>query len=327
MGFSFGFEEDNVANETSLGDPLDALDPSEPARLVCVEELLNGLVGTRISFEEDDKAPGVFKRDLFDVKQQLMTEDSMTQGEEDEMFKILIGDTAEDLRKGVYEGGLKSWECSYDMIDRLKQTQVANDQPINIIEIGCGTSLPSLFLFNQHPSNAHFILCDYNYQVLRLVTLPNLLANWAATTHENEDSRQLYIDQPLIDRFLAWIHAQNIAISFISGAWSNEFLQIIHHLLPSMESQQNLVLTSETIYSPEAIPVIGEILLRLTHSDRPYTILTAKDFYFGVGGSVPQLLEFWNARGSQYRWTVDKVSSHLKRSIITLSKLKQPTTD
>ena len=34
---------------------------------------------------------------------------------------ILLGDTSEDLRKNIYEGGLKSWECSYDLVDLLSE--------------------------------------------------------------------------------------------------------------------------------------------------------------------------------------------------------------
>lgn len=46
----------------------------------------------------------------------------------------------------------------------------------NIIELGCGSSLPSLTILNQFQFG-QLHLSDFNSQVLRLVTVPNLIGN------------------------------------------------------------------------------------------------------------------------------------------------------
>ena len=58
----------------------------------------------------------------------------------------------------------------------------------SILELGCGTALPSCFPIkesNQFQSSSdsglRLILSDFNYDVLRLVTVPNLLIHWAST--------------------------------------------------------------------------------------------------------------------------------------------------
>src|SRR4051812_11915251 len=51
-------------------------------------------------------------------------------------------------------------------------------------QLGAGTAVPSLTLFartlsgNENTGKTHFTFADYNSDVLRLVTLPNLLLTW-----------------------------------------------------------------------------------------------------------------------------------------------------
>lgn len=47
------------------------------------------------------------RRDLFDVRFQILNEDGT------------IADEQSDLIPGVYEGGLKTWECSLDLISEI----------------------------------------------------------------------------------------------------------------------------------------------------------------------------------------------------------------
>jgi protein-histidine N-methyltransferase len=54
------------------------------------------------------------RRELFDAKMQLMAEDD---GGEDS--SIFSGLDDSDIRTNVYEGGFKSWECSYDLAKLL----------------------------------------------------------------------------------------------------------------------------------------------------------------------------------------------------------------
>lgn len=53
------------------------------------------------------------RRELFDVRAQLLQEDSSTN---DQVVEQL---DKSDLRSGVYEGGFKTWECSVDLASLL----------------------------------------------------------------------------------------------------------------------------------------------------------------------------------------------------------------
>jgi protein-histidine N-methyltransferase len=48
------------------------------------------------------------RRELFDVKLQLLSEDGAEEAAQ-------YADIPSDLVNGVYEGGLKTWECSIDL--------------------------------------------------------------------------------------------------------------------------------------------------------------------------------------------------------------------
>ena len=63
------------------------------------------------------------RRELFDVRLQLMAEDecleASTNGKESYALNNLGDD---DIRANVYEGGLKSWECSVDLARYLNMS-------------------------------------------------------------------------------------------------------------------------------------------------------------------------------------------------------------
>ena len=52
------------------------------------------------------------KRDLYDVRVQLLSEDP----ENDE---VVVQLEKSDIRSGIYEGGFKTWECSQDLASLL----------------------------------------------------------------------------------------------------------------------------------------------------------------------------------------------------------------
>ena len=66
------------------------------------------------------------RRDLFDARFQLISEDGdkpseMIGSTGPTMLDII--DNPSDLIPGVYEGGLKTWECSLDLVDCLDSLQ------------------------------------------------------------------------------------------------------------------------------------------------------------------------------------------------------------
>lgn len=52
------------------------------------------------------------------------------------------------------------------------------------VQLGCGSSLPSLFLLSHSQSNRVDVQ-DYNDQVIRYITIPNILLNTVLTVQEN----------------------------------------------------------------------------------------------------------------------------------------------
>uniref|UniRef100_A0AC34RI49 Methyltransferase domain-containing protein n=1 Tax=Panagrolaimus sp. JU765 TaxID=591449 RepID=A0AC34RI49_9BILA len=77
-----------------------------------------------------------------------------------------------DLDPHVYEGGLKVWECAYDLADYLKNLDFTGK---TVLELGCGSALPSIVAAKK---GATKVVCqDYNQSVIELVTKPNLEAN------------------------------------------------------------------------------------------------------------------------------------------------------
>lgn len=361
MSFLFGFsgndyEDTQDLNQTtvsnnsittddqSLTNPLDSKhllnDPVVQPQIEDYTSTLKSLQNVRLTFEEfttPETHSTLFRRELFDIKHQLMSENNST-GENE--LDILIN---EDLKKDVYEGGLKSWECSIDVVDTLsKKSQNASILPdlnLNqvkyVVELGCGTALPTEYIFAQYitqnsTQGIHFILADYNSSVLRLASLPNLIITWAKLTlspeqwsslqKSNDENTpvvddELLLSDQLIDTFHKEMQERNVSISLISGSWGRQFNSLLYSLMPSTDDQV-LVITSETIYQPENLPLISETLIDIhSHfSQKIHTLVAAKDIYFGVGGSILDFQDYLSKRNINFN--TFKVNAGLKRSIV-----------
>lgn len=153
------------------------------------------------------------RRDLFDARFQLIAK-----GDDEDVVPRPLNalnflDAPSDLVPGVYEGGLKTWECSLDLVEHLHNLQLSSNfggftgqrvlevrlqlYPLVLNEsnnqkIGCGTAMPSLYILhhlfsslNQGSDQARpttqIHLQDYNTSVLQLVTLPNVLLIWCTS--------------------------------------------------------------------------------------------------------------------------------------------------
>jgi hypothetical protein len=119
----------------------------------------------------------LLRRDLFDARFQLISETSAVETSCDLDFI----DAPSDIVPGVYEGGLKTWECSADLAGYLAGADII-DCVHKILEVGCGTAVPSLYLLHkifrakrsgngapERPKTTTVHLQDYNSIVLRLV--------------------------------------------------------------------------------------------------------------------------------------------------------------
>ena len=371
MSFSFGFTSESFSDDELNDDIVNvqqsqsdvqnslAINPLDDPRLVSPEviqpevldfsSVVRSLKDVRLTFETLSLFDGqiqLYRRELFDVKHQLMSESNVEQTTTNEngdpILEILLGDTAEDVRKNVYEGGLKSWECSIDIIELLNNhgKDFSTEQ---IFDLGCGTALPSTFVFGKYlqsklDSGLNLILADYNKSVLELVTLPNLIITWAKTVLTEDEwislqrssdenvaivGDELLLTTNLLQAFMDDLSARKIKINLISGSWGRVFSNLVRqHLTPT---RPLLVFSSETIYQPENLPVVAETLLDLYQGDNRTStkaLVAAKDIYFGVGGSVIEFESYLRKRLTESNLPITfdtfKVNSNLKRSIVAL---------
>ncbi|KAK5132160.1 hypothetical protein LTR08_000317 [Meristemomyces frigidus] len=318
MAFHFGFDDDDAvdADGVSGTDGKTASATAQEHRVPVKQHSLEELLATlpdHLSYStvrvESPTGRVLFlpKRDLYDVRVQLLQEGSTNDDIIDQI-------ETSDLRSGVYEGGFKTWECSLDLASLLLDRGPRKDldelvRCDQIIELGAGTALPSLVLFNHAIHNAiplTFTLADYNAAVLRLVTLPNLLLTWAAANapitafpHPElsaTSTGDFELSPTILQSFTAALASAQITLHFLSGPWSPALAALID---PSAPEMGTLILAAETIYSPASTAAFVELLCELlTRVKMSKAMIAAKRLYFGVGGSVDGLKAACRDRGA-----------------------------
>ncbi|RKP21048.1 hypothetical protein ROZALSC1DRAFT_27503 [Rozella allomycis CSF55] len=171
-----------------------------------------------------------------------------------------------DLIPGVYEGGLKVWEASLDLVQYLADLDIATCEGKTCIEIGCGAGLPGIYLSKYRNCIVDFQ--DFNEQVLKSVTIPNILLNNNIIDTQSLEFRINLDDYEKINNN-----------RFIPGDWDD----LSHN--EEIKEHYDLLITSETIYDLNKY----DSLLRLFHhalAENGILIVAAKRYYFGLGGST-----------------------------------------
>lgn len=164
-----------------------------------------------------------------------------------------------DRIKGVYEGGFKTWECSYDLVEYIDTCQEEifkkKHDELNILELGCGSGLPGIYCQKYHKCNVHFQ--DYNQQVIEQLTIRNTKLNIS-----NLDRNR-----------------------YFSGSWK-DCISIIpkHHY--------DLIISSETIYDADSYQSFHDMIIHSLKPQHGYILLACKRFYFGLNGSSDAFIHF-----------------------------------
>lgn len=164
-----------------------------------------------------------------------------------------LSPNGEDIVSKQYEGGYKLWEGSVDLAGYL-YTEHRDDELFNnrtqVLELGAGHGLPGIVATK---CGAGFLtLHDYNEDVIREVTGPNVRAN--------------------VDN--------DVTVAYYSGDWA---------LLPSVLNRTfDVILSAETTYDTTQISVLSECLLKLLQ-DNGVAFIAGKSYYFGVGGGIRSL--------------------------------------
>ncbi|MCJ1434698.1 hypothetical protein MMC27_004067 [Xylographa pallens] len=338
--FSFGFDsedlDESVEYEVSaiagdfLDQPVEQGCPLSEPRLHTLEEMLSHLPSSitytthQIPLARSNlDALCLPRRDLFDIRAQVMAEEDPSSLDSNATAGLL----SDDILSRVYEGGFKTWECSIDLAKYISDSLAAGrlvllGMDTRIIELGAGTALPTATLLQYFVLNArsfpsatsstrtHITVADYNAQVLALATIPNLLLTFLSaqpTSQPWPTEGDIDISSAMTSSFATALHDVGIHLSAIAGAWGSDFVSLLSNT--STDGRANdenaaavqrpklaLILACETIYSPSSIRAFTQTVLALLEAnskmptDRAVALVAAKRVYFGVGGGIDEFL-------------------------------------
>ncbi|XP_054443771.1 histidine protein methyltransferase 1 homolog [Pteronotus mesoamericanus] len=213
-----------------------------------------------------------------------------------------------DLITGVYEGGLKIWECTFDLLAYFTKAPVKFAGK-KVLDLGCGSGLLGITALKGGAKEVHFQ--DYNSMVIDEVTLPNVAAN---STLEDEAYDG---DEPDLKRCRKSKVAQELCkCRFFSGEWS-EFCKLVLTSEKVFE-KYDLILTSETIYNPDYYDSLHQTFLRLLDKNGQ-VLLASKAHYFGVGGGIHLFQKFVEERNVFETRTLEIIDEGLKRFLIGMT--------
>ncbi|NXS62043.1 MET18 methyltransferase, partial [Brachypteracias leptosomus] len=216
-----------------------------------------------------------------------------------------------DLIPGLYEGGLKIWECTFDLIGYLSEAKVqfANK---SVLDLGCGAGLLGIVALRGKAANVHFQ--DYNSTVIDKITLPNAVAN--CVNEGSGDDREISKTPSKRPKKAEGPPDVLSRCRFFSGEWS----QVSQLLLSSNKpfSKYDVIVTSETIYNPDYYGALHDTLAQLLDKNgRVY--LASKIHYFGVGGGIYLFEKFIEERNMFRTSIVKTIDKGLQRCIMEMA--------
>lgn len=211
----------------------------------------------------------------------------------------IAGDSIQksDLIPGIYEGGLKMWECSIDLcrfLYELYSTNADTDNRSNdgislalgsngtTLELGCGHGLPGIMVSLLGASSQNKVLfSDYNDYVLKYCTLRNLFLNTPQQFHEDLPSRVALVSGD-------WLQLSNLLLVGHENKSKNSQVQEFAKFFSSSSSTDfgrfDLILAAETTYTESSARDTATLISRHLKFDTGVALVATKRYYFGVGG-------------------------------------------
>ena len=189
-----------------------------------------------------------------------------------------------DLESGVYEGGLKVWDCSLDLV-RFVGARPGLTRGKRVLELGCGQGLPGIAAL-QFGQAATLTLQDFNKEVLDCATGPCLDLNG--------------VDK---DR-----------VRLVHGSWATVAAQLGKH---------DLILMSETLYNPEYYEqLVACIDAALSEEEGAEVVIGTKTFYYGVGGGYYEFRKYLEGEGGFTLEVVEKINDmkSIERLILRMKR-------
>lgn len=202
-----------------------------------------------------------------------------------------------DLSSGIYEGGFKIWECSVDLTEYMISKRI-DVKDIDVLELGCGGGLPAIYCLLNGAGSVCFQ--DFNKEVIDCFTIPNAIINVKKS-----------LSATMVDSNI--LETVNGKAQFLSGGW-----KAVHYFLEKRGKKFDLILSSETIYNKNTYPVFHDMICSCM-SKKGYALLANKTYYFGVGGSSKDFLEYVGTQEQLVCENVHQITDGVNREILKLS--------
>ncbi|XP_072113414.1 histidine protein methyltransferase 1 homolog [Mobula birostris] len=210
-----------------------------------------------------------------------------------------------DLVPGLYEGGLKVWECTVDLVEYLDNVKLQGQK---VLDLGCGAGLLGIAALSKGAACVHFQ--DYNSEVLEQFTIPNValmgqsLPGFELGENVEPPGKRSRTEGHPLSR-----------CRFFSGPWSL-FAHV--HSDAGASFRYDVILSSETLYNPDSYPSLHHTLSSLL-SDQGTVYLATKAHYFGVGGGIHLFQNFVKEKHIFDFKTVKVIDDGLQRYIALMS--------
>ena len=199
-----------------------------------------------------------------------------------------------DVLTGVYEGGLKVWECAVDLVGYLNQCKhLFAWKDLAVLEAGCGLGLPAIHCLN---SGARVCLQDLNVEVLD----PGTVATVALNAMCENDIRSWFGGE------VAASGVTSPRAFFVAGDW--EDLATGATFSKFAPSGFDMILSADTLYAkPQMVKLAWLIHGTLNRKEArknkdpvqrgevsfsvPCGLIAAKRYYFGTEGGTAAFQE------------------------------------
>lgn len=197
-----------------------------------------------------------------------------------------------DVIPGMYEGGMKQWECTHDLLRWINSNAAVVCDKI-VLDVGCGAGLAGVAALAA--GAAHVVFQDLNVAVLREVTIRNVVCNLG------EDA----------------LHK----CSFVAGPWdalAAATARAVDMPIPSqLRSRIDIAISSETIYSTASHSALLAVLRTVLTPQTGIAIVAAKRHYFGVGGGSVEFSRVAAASGCAVS-VVESIGTDVPRDVMKL---------
>ena len=183
-----------------------------------------------------------------------------------------------DLVPGIYEGGLKVWECSVDLCCYLQANNICCEG--KLLELGCGHGLPGCWALKQarlRQQSTFVVFSDFNQFVLTDVTIANIAINTKGSSSNPNEFKEL----------ATWL-SEHVGLG--AGDWNRMSKQLLEEpqKQPPRDSQDDgkfdFILAAETTYSETAAMDTARLIAKHLKRGTGVAYVATKRYYFGVGG-------------------------------------------